>query len=150
MRAVVVRGVGEVGLEHVIHALARLVRPTVRPTERLGIAGVFLPHDARPTSELEARGDLAIPWPELFRKDITIGMGRDHDTRYNVLQRAAARPDQRRAHHTERRRLAPAAARGCARGVPPVRSARRRLPQDRPRPSRRCIPPALGPHPGTS
>ncbi len=46
------------------------------------IAGVFLPHDARPTSELEARGDLAIPWAELFRKDITIGMGRDHDKRY--------------------------------------------------------------------
>jgi glutathione-independent formaldehyde dehydrogenase len=64
--------------EGVIHALARLVRPT----GRLGIAGVFLPHDARPTSELEARGDLAIPWAELFRKDITIGMGRDHDKRY--------------------------------------------------------------------
>ncbi len=43
--------------EGVIHALARLVRPT----GRLGIAGVFLPHDARPTSDLEARCDLAVP-----------------------------------------------------------------------------------------
>jgi glutathione-independent formaldehyde dehydrogenase len=69
--------------EVVIHALARLVRPT----GRLGIAGVFLPHDARPTSDLEARGDLAVPWAELFRKDVTIGMGRDHDERYNALLR---------------------------------------------------------------
>ena len=36
---------------------------------------------------MEARGDLAIPWPELFRKDITIGMGRDHDRRYNAQLR---------------------------------------------------------------
>jgi glutathione-independent formaldehyde dehydrogenase len=69
--------------EAVIHSLARLVNPT----GRLGIAGVFLPHDARPNSELEARGDLAIPWGELFRKDITIGMGRDHDELYNVQLR---------------------------------------------------------------
>jgi len=66
--------------EVVIHALARLVNPT----GRLGIAGVFLPHDVRPNGALAARGDLAIPWPELFRKDITIGMGRDHDKRYNA------------------------------------------------------------------
>ena len=62
----------------IIHALAFLINPT----GRLGIAGVFLPHDARPSGTLEARGDLAIPWAELFRKDITIGMGRDHDKRY--------------------------------------------------------------------
>jgi len=62
----------------VIHALAQLVRPT----GRLGIVGVFLPHDAKPNDPLEARGDIVVPWPELFRKDITIGMGRDHDKRY--------------------------------------------------------------------
>lgn len=69
--------------EIVIHALAQLVNPT----GRLGIAGVFLPHDSRPNSELEARGDIAVPWPTLFRKDITVGMGRDHDERYNTLLR---------------------------------------------------------------
>ncbi|HEX6509783.1 MAG TPA: alcohol dehydrogenase catalytic domain-containing protein, partial [Chloroflexota bacterium] len=37
----------------VIHALAQLINPT----GRLGIIGVFLPHDARPNSELGARGD---------------------------------------------------------------------------------------------
>lgn len=67
----------------VIHALAELINPT----GRLGIAGVFLPNDAKPNSELEARGDLAVPWPTLFRKDITIGMGRDHDERYNTFLR---------------------------------------------------------------
>jgi glutathione-independent formaldehyde dehydrogenase len=67
----------------VIHALTRLINPT----GRLGIVGVFLPHDARPNTELEARGDLAVPWPELFRKGVTIGMGRDHDERYNTLLR---------------------------------------------------------------
>lgn len=67
----------------VIHALARLMNPT----GRLGIAGVFLPHDARPNGELEAGGDLAVPWAEMFRKDITIGMGRDHDERYNAALR---------------------------------------------------------------
>ncbi len=64
----------------VIHALAQLVRPT----GRLGIVGVFLPHDAKPNDPLEAHGDIAIPWPGLFCKDITIGMGRDHDKRYNA------------------------------------------------------------------
>jgi len=63
----------------VIHALARVVNPT----GRLGIAGVFLPHDAKPSGELEARGEIAVPWADLFRKDITIGLGRDHDLRYN-------------------------------------------------------------------
>ncbi len=67
----------------VIHALAELINPT----GRLGIVGVFLPHDSRPNGDLEARGDLAVPWPTLFRKDITIGMGRDHDERYNAFLR---------------------------------------------------------------
>jgi glutathione-independent formaldehyde dehydrogenase len=32
-------------------------------------------------------GDVAVPWPTLFRKDITVGMGRDHDKRYNAQLR---------------------------------------------------------------
>jgi glutathione-independent formaldehyde dehydrogenase len=67
----------------VIHALAQLINPV----GRLGIVGVFVPHDSRPNSDLEARGDLAVPWPTLFRKDVTIGMGRDHDERYNTFLR---------------------------------------------------------------
>jgi hypothetical protein len=62
----------------------------VSPTDRLGIAGLFLPHDARPVGELAAAGDVAIPWGELFRKDVAIGMGRDHDKRYSVIMCTSA------------------------------------------------------------
>jgi glutathione-independent formaldehyde dehydrogenase len=67
----------------VIHALARLINPT----GRLAIVGVFLPNDARPSTELAVIGDVAVPWPTLFRKDITVGLGRDHDERYNAQLR---------------------------------------------------------------
>ncbi len=69
--------------DQVIHDLARLINPN----GRLGIIGVFLPGDARPVGEIEKRGDLTVPWPTLFRKNITIGMGRDPDERYNTQLR---------------------------------------------------------------
>lgn len=67
----------------VIHALSKLINPT----GRLAIVGVFAQHDPRPNSDLEAAGDIAVPWAELFSKDITIAMGRDHDERYNLWLR---------------------------------------------------------------
>jgi glutathione-independent formaldehyde dehydrogenase len=63
----------------VIDALARLLQPG----GRLGIVGVFTDHDPGASGELERRGELAVPWGTLFKKGITIGMGRDHDERYN-------------------------------------------------------------------
>jgi glutathione-independent formaldehyde dehydrogenase len=69
--------------DQVIHDLARLINPN----GRLSITGVFLPNDAKPVGELERRGDLAVPWQTLFRKGITVGMGRDHDKRYNTQLR---------------------------------------------------------------
>jgi glutathione-independent formaldehyde dehydrogenase len=60
-------------------ALARLLRPG----GRLGIIGVFLDSDAAAVGELEGRGVLPIPWGPLFKKGVRIGMGRDHDERYN-------------------------------------------------------------------
>jgi glutathione-independent formaldehyde dehydrogenase len=69
--------------DQVIHDLARLINPN----GRLSITGVFLPNDAKPVGELERRGDLAVPWQTLFRKGITVGMGRDHDKRYNAQLR---------------------------------------------------------------
>ena len=69
--------------DQVIHDLARLINPN----GRLGIIGVFLPNDARPVGALEARGDLLVPWQTLFRKGITVGMGRDPDERYNTQLR---------------------------------------------------------------
>jgi glutathione-independent formaldehyde dehydrogenase len=63
----------------VIEALARLVHPG----GRLGIVGVFLEQDPHAEGELERRGSMAVPWGTLFKKDVTVGMGRDHDERYN-------------------------------------------------------------------
>jgi glutathione-independent formaldehyde dehydrogenase len=63
----------------VIHALARLIQPG----GRLGIIGVFLDADPRAVGEAEAHGEIRVPWGPLFKKGVQIGMGRDHDERYN-------------------------------------------------------------------
>src|ERR1700730_5950325 len=85
--------------DQVIHDLARLSIPN----RSLSITGVFLPNDAKPVGELERRGDLAVPWQTLFRKGITVGMGRDHDERYNTQLRdliiaGRAKPSQIVSH----------------------------------------------------
>jgi glutathione-independent formaldehyde dehydrogenase len=85
--------------DQVIHDLTRLINPN----GRLGIIGVFLPNDARPVGEIEQRGDLLVPWQTLFRKGITIGMGRDPDERYNTQLRdliiaGRAKPSQIVSH----------------------------------------------------
>jgi glutathione-independent formaldehyde dehydrogenase len=67
----------------VIEALSRLVNPT----GRLGIIGVFPADDPEASGELERRGHLDVPWGHLFKKGVTIGMGRDHDERYNDFLR---------------------------------------------------------------
>jgi glutathione-independent formaldehyde dehydrogenase len=69
--------------DQVIHDLSRVINPN----GRLGIIGVFLPNDAKAVGELERHGDLAVPWQSLFKKSITIGMGRDNDERYNTQLR---------------------------------------------------------------
>ena len=63
----------------VTHALARLLQPS----GRLGIIGVFLDSDPGAIGEPERDGVLAVPWGQLFKKGVRIGMGRDHDERYN-------------------------------------------------------------------
>ena len=85
--------------DQVIHDLARLITPN----GRLSIIGVFLPNDAQPVGDIEAQGDLRVPWPTLFRKGITVGMGRDHDERYNTQLRdliiaGRAKPSQIVSH----------------------------------------------------
>jgi len=67
----------------VIHDLARLVNPT----GRLGIIGVFPAEDPSGVDGLEREGRLDVPWGKLFAKGVTIGMGRDHDKRYNDFLR---------------------------------------------------------------
>jgi glutathione-independent formaldehyde dehydrogenase len=63
----------------VIDDLARIVAPK----GRLGIIGVFLDRDPRASDETARRGEYLIPWGTLFKKGVTIGMGRDDDKRYN-------------------------------------------------------------------
>ena len=57
----------------VIDDLARIVAPK----GRLGIIGVFLDSDSRARDEAAQRGEYLIPWGTLFKKGVTIGMGRD-------------------------------------------------------------------------
>jgi glutathione-independent formaldehyde dehydrogenase len=63
----------------VIDDLARIVAPK----GRLGIIGVFLDSDPRARDETAQHGEYVIPWGTLFKKGVTIGMGRDDDKRYN-------------------------------------------------------------------
>jgi glutathione-independent formaldehyde dehydrogenase len=84
----------------VIEALGRLVHPG----GRLGIIGVFVDQDPGAEGELEQRGALAVPWGSLFKKGVTIGMGRDHDERYNgrlrdLIVTGQARPSTIVSHH---------------------------------------------------
>jgi len=79
--------------------LARLINPN----GRLATIGVFLPDDAKPVGEIEKRGDLLVPWPTLFKKGVTVCMGRDHDERYNTQLRdmiiaGRAKPSQIVSH----------------------------------------------------
>src|SRR5260370_27574211 len=85
--------------DQVLHDLARLINPN----GRLGIIGVFLPNDAKPVGEIEKPCDPTVPRQMLFRKGITIGMGRDPDERYNTQLRdmiiaGRARPSQIVSH----------------------------------------------------
>ena len=64
---------------NVIGDLARIVAPG----DRLGIIGVFLDSDPHAPSDAAKRGEYLIPWGTLFKKRVTVGMGRDHDKRYN-------------------------------------------------------------------
>jgi len=63
----------------VIDDLARIVAPK----GRLGIIGVFLDSDPRALDGAAQHGEYLIPWGTLFKKAVTVGMGRDDDKRYN-------------------------------------------------------------------
>jgi glutathione-independent formaldehyde dehydrogenase len=93
---------GEENPKWVIEALAQLVQPG----GRLGIIGVFLDHDPHAAGELERQGALSVPWGTLFKKGITIGMGRDQDERYNgrlrdLIVTGHARPSTIVSHRIE-------------------------------------------------
>lgn len=62
-----------------IAALARMVKPG----GSIGIVGVFLELDHGRSEGAEAGGVIPVPWGTLFKKGIAVGLGRDHDLRYN-------------------------------------------------------------------
>jgi glutathione-independent formaldehyde dehydrogenase len=61
----------------------------VAPNGRLAIIGVFLDRDPKAPAGPARRGDYLIPWGTLFKKGVSVGMGRDHDKRYNDRLRDA-------------------------------------------------------------
>jgi len=69
----------------VIADLARIVAPN----GRLSIIGVFLDSDPQAPDSAAQHGEYSIPWGTLFKKGVSIGMGRDHDKRYNDRLRDA-------------------------------------------------------------
>jgi glutathione-independent formaldehyde dehydrogenase len=69
------------------HRIVRDLAQLVKPTGRLAIVGVFPAHDPDSSDELARDGHLDVPWGQLFSKGVTIGMGRDHDERYNDVLR---------------------------------------------------------------
>ncbi|MBV9033316.1 MAG: glutathione-independent formaldehyde dehydrogenase [Acidobacteriaceae bacterium] len=83
----------------VIAALAELVNPT----GRIAVVGIFPPQDPEGPDPAEQKGELTVPWGKLFKKGISIGLGRDQDERYNLMLRnmvvnGTARPGQIVSH----------------------------------------------------
>ena len=65
------------------HWVTRALAQLLQPGGRLGVIGVFLDSDPGAVGEPERHGVLPVPWGPLFKKGVRIGMGRDHDERYN-------------------------------------------------------------------
>jgi glutathione-independent formaldehyde dehydrogenase len=61
----------------------------IAPNGRLAIIGVFLDSDPKAPTKPAQHGDYTIPWGTLFKKGVSVGMGRDHDKRYNDRLRDA-------------------------------------------------------------
>jgi glutathione-independent formaldehyde dehydrogenase len=55
----------------------------IAPNGRLAIIGVFLDSDPKAPTGPAKDGNYLIPWGTLFKKGVIVGMGRDHDKRYN-------------------------------------------------------------------
>jgi glutathione-independent formaldehyde dehydrogenase len=100
----------------VIDDLARIVAVN----GRLAIIGVFLDNDPLAPSEPAKKGFYSIPWGTLFKKGVNIGMGRDHDKRYNdhlrdLIVRGRIKPSKVVSHRLPLREAADAFAKFAAR-----------------------------------
>jgi glutathione-independent formaldehyde dehydrogenase len=73
-------------LEYAVEQPSRVIddlATIIAPNGRLAIIGVFLDSDPKAPTEPAKHGDYLIPWGTLFKKGVKVGMGRDHDKRYN-------------------------------------------------------------------
>ncbi len=59
----------------------------VNPTGAIGIIGVFVSEDKEAEDPKAKEGVLEIPWGEIFKKGLTIGMGQTPVKKYNILLR---------------------------------------------------------------
>lgn len=76
------------GVEKPSTVIADLAR-IVAVNGRLAIVGVFLDNDPHAPSDPAEKGIYSIPWGTLFKKAVSVGMGRDNDKRYNDRLRDA-------------------------------------------------------------
>ncbi|MCU1430512.1 MAG: alcohol dehydrogenase [Actinomycetia bacterium] len=65
------------------HWVIRALADLVKPGGSIAIIGVFLDRDHGLPEGPDAHGIIPVPWGTLFKKGISIGLGRDHDLRYN-------------------------------------------------------------------
>ena len=83
----------------VIEAIAELINPA----GRVAIIGVWQTADPNGIVPSLREGKLMVPWAKLFNKNVSIGMGRDDDKRWNsklrdMIINGAAKPSQVVSH----------------------------------------------------
>lgn len=83
----------------VIEAIAELINPA----GRLAIIGVWPANDPDGLVASLKEGKLTVPWAKLFNKNVSIGMGRDDDKRWNsklrdMIVNGQAKPSQVVSH----------------------------------------------------
>lgn len=85
------------------HWVTEAIAELVNPGGRVAIVGVWPPHDPSGVEPSLKDGRLMVPWSKLFNKNVTIGMGRDDDKRWNAKLRdmivtGAAKPSRIVSH----------------------------------------------------
>ncbi|HEY2749468.1 MAG TPA: glutathione-independent formaldehyde dehydrogenase, partial [Polyangia bacterium] len=66
--------------------LAQLIK-LVNPTGRIGIVGVYTTEDPKGVDKHAKKGELQLPWGDLFEKGLTVGSGQTPVKRYNLFLR---------------------------------------------------------------
>lgn len=86
--------------DQIIWDMARLVNAG----GSLGVMGVYVKHDAKPSGSEGTDGSIRVPWGLLFDKGVSIGMGRTNDRQYtrhlrDLVMAGVVRPGTVVTHH---------------------------------------------------